>query len=642
MEQEVKERPNRKEVIGSNNLRFAIFWILLAFLGSSIIFFYLLTDYFTAIDSVLAAVDMWKYGFLASFSELKVNYPRYFILAWLLTRGLVITIFIALFYKESQRFLYKRKQQSQRRKIVLPFWLCYSPYDSFYRNFRMHLTNLLVLLLVFLLFYGLGQTCVDIPSGNWNPFQLNLTRWYVIIIYLYFFILIINQWVEVKQTIASFLLEPSSAKSLAIFRILFFTFQAKFFFNQGWFFESWMQTNTLSTLPFWGSMSNVFAFVLPYYSTIIYLGIACSILISFGFFTRYLIILNALLCFLIVATPNFFGKLWHNQIFIWISWLFVASRCYDVWSIDAWWARRRGRAFEPSIRSAYSIPIRWIWVHLGMIYFFAGIFKLWNSGFDWALSDSMINQIQTEWAQHYDVIPIPRIDHYSALVKLGGLCLIFFEILFIFLLIKPATRIFAALGGLSFHNLSAHYMYIGFQDLQRAYIFLLHNARRSFFSQPQVIQKAAWDDLKWKQAPTVFKIGLVVFCLNFLCGFFSIHSYPFSSYPTYSALVADEIDLIHFIGFDEEGKEIEVLEEAQKAHFRREDCTIFETKIIEAWKANSELEPLVENYWQLWCANIPALSEIIHLKVYYHRTPVQPERRQEYIINELIYENRLR
>jgi hypothetical protein len=65
--------------------------------------------------------------------------------------------------------------------------------------------------------------------------------------------------------------------------------------------------------------------------------------------------------------------------------------------MDAWWARRRGRIFDQSVRSAYSVPIRWIWVHMGIIYFFAGIFKLWNSGFDWALSASMINQIQTEW-----------------------------------------------------------------------------------------------------------------------------------------------------------------------------------------------------------------------------------------------------
>jgi hypothetical protein len=198
-------------------------------------------------------------------------------------------------------------------------------------------------------------------------------------------------------------------------------------------------------------------------------------------------------------------------------------------------------------------------------------------------------------------------------MKLGGLCLILFEILFVFLLLKPATRIFAFLGGLSFHNLSAYYMYISFYNLQHCYIFFLHNVRR-VMSTPAP-PNLAWDNLKWKQAPTVFKIGLVIFSLNFLCGFFSIHSYPFSSYPTYSALVSDEIDLMHFIGFDEQGQEIMVLEEAQKAHFRREDCTIFETQIIEAWKTNSELESLIENYWQLWCANIPALNKITHLKV---------------------------
>ncbi|HKK76325.1 MAG TPA: HTTM domain-containing protein [Saprospiraceae bacterium] len=402
-----------------------------------------------------------------------------------------------------------------------------------------------------------------------------------------------------------------------------------------------MKVNEVSALPLWGEIAIVFGYVVPYYELIFYLGAGCSLCIALGLFTRYTLIINALLCFLIVATPNFFGKLWHNQLFIWVSWLFVASRCNDVWSIDAWRTSRRVPPCEQGTSSVYSIPIRWIWAHMGLIYFFAGIFKLWNSGFDWALSSSMINQIQTEWVQHYDRIPLPRIDHYPNLIKLGGLGLILFELLFPFLLIKPATRLFATLGGLSFHNLSAHYMYIGFYNIQHIYIAFLHNIKRVFSRYAQADKHASWEELKWKNTPTVFKIGLVVFSLNFLCGFFSIHTYPFSSYPTYSALVSDEIDLIHFVGFDKTGAVVDILAEAQKADFRREDCTIYETNIIEAWKNDRPVDTLVKNYWHLWRSNIPALFEVKHLKVYYHRTPVQPERRQEYIVNTLIYESHI-
>jgi hypothetical protein len=507
----------------------------------------------------------------------------------------------------------------------------------------MHLFNLLGPLMALLLFYGLGKAYVDLAAEDWNMLQRSLARWYVLIIYAYLALLVLNQKVMVKQAAAEVLLPPSKAESLAVFRILFFTYVALFFIGKGSFYHDWIQANELSTIPLWGEASTLFGYIAPHYKTVYYLGIASSLLVAIGFYTRYLLLLNALLCFLVVATPNFFGKFWHNQIYIWIAWLFVASRCYDVWSVDAWWAKRRGKPFDTTPKIAYSIPIRWIWLHLGIIYFFAGIFKLWNSGFDWALSSSMINQIQTEWVQNYDQVPLPRIDHYPILVKIGGLCLILFEILFIFLLLKPATRLLAVLGGLSFHNLSAHYMYIGFSDLQYSYITFLHKIRRpfAFAPAPAPSQQSIWKNLKWSTTSMAFRIGLVVFSLNFLCGFFSIHTYPFSSYPTYSALVPDEIDLIHFVGFDEMGTEIDILAEAQKARFCRENCTIFETQIIEAWKNGQPVDTLVKNYWHLWRSNIPVLSEVKHLKVYYHRTPVQPERRQEYIINTLIYENRI-
>ncbi len=77
---------------------------------------------------------------------------------------------------------------------------------------------------------------------------------------------------------------------------------------------------------------------------------------------------------------------------------------------------------------------------------------------------------------------------------------------------------------------------------------------------------------------------------------------------------------------------------AQFEKFRREHFTVFEENIIAAWKNKETIDNQVLDYWKIWTSNIPQLQEVKELKIYYHRTPVQPEKRTEFIVNELIYE----
>src|SRR5690606_29975785 len=86
----------------------------------------------------------------------------------------------------------------------------------------------------------------------------------------------------------------------------------------------------------------------------------------------------------------------------------------------------------------------------------------WDSGFDWALSRSMVNQVQLEWLQHYDKIPFFRIDLYPALLYLGGMLVIAFELAYIFLLLKKHWRWFAVAGGVLMHSLINTFLYIQF------------------------------------------------------------------------------------------------------------------------------------------------------------------------------------
>lgn len=136
----------------------------------------------------------------------------------------------------------------------------------------------------------------------------------------------------------------------------------------------------------------------------------------------------------------------------------------------------------------------------------------------------------------------------------------------------------------------------------------------------------------------VLWVGIGLLSLNSFCGLFAIHSYPFSAYPSYSDLVPNEIEILHFEGYDSQGTEIDVLEEAEMISFRRENFTIFENNIIADVKKEISVEDQILKYWKIWYLNVPALQEITHLKVYYHKTPVLPDKRKELIINELIFD----
>jgi hypothetical protein len=494
--------------------------------------------------------------------------------------------------------------------------------------------------------------------------QFSISRIFIIVLFITISGFIFSNFNLVKSRYKSFIFSKSSPYSLALFRIFLFYNATKWYREYGITKIFWFESTDKASLPYMGWFIHSFDLTVSQYQFICTIGIISATFIIFGLFTRWMLILHAIVCFLIIASPNFYGKLSHNQILIWIPWILTFSRCYDVWSLDALWKKYKGKKYDTSPKSDYGIPIKIIWLHFGIIYFFAGVYKLWHAGFDWALSDSMLNQILTEWVQHYDWKPEIRVDHYPNVVKLGGLFVILFELAFPFLLFKFRTRIIAILGGLTLHKSAGYFMKIGFEKLQSLYVFFINwdwifhkfhllsrlaknkfisndiasNQKEIYFKSILLNKNKAFEPFYGKKA---LYSGLFILSMNFFCGMFAIHSYPFSAYPSYSSLVKSEINLLHFEGFDKDGVRIDVLEEAQKVNFRREDYTIFENKIIYLWENDSDLEKQILEYWKIWHLKIPKLKEITTLKVYYHKTPLIPERRKEYIINELIYDKKI-
>lgn len=584
-------------------------------------------------QSITAPFFQYSYLFTASLKELKDWYPRFFWLVWLVAHyGVYVgfLVLILLVYRFRHWF------------IFISEWLDYFNYPfsvSYYENLAFHLRQITQSLLVFLFFYGIGHLMQDQLGANSFLYQKYLARSFVVLLFAYVLNVLRVQWSQVQIFWQAWWGVPASPYTLAFLRMLLFGFLTVYYFFQGPNWEVWMLNNEPTGLPLMNWAAPFFHRVLPFYTYLYGAGVVVAFCIFLGIGTRYLLKIHALLVLFIIATPNFYGKLSHDQVFIWLPWVFTFSRCYDVWSVDAWWQKRRSQPFVAFPSAAYTIPIRLVWMLLGVIYFFPGMQKLWQSGFDWALSDSMVFQMQMEWVQHYDQVPALRLDHYPSLLKVGGLLLILFELSFPVLILQSKTRWLAIFGGLCFHNLAGQFMYITFYHLQLVYLFLVPWEKFSLFQCDSVAPLVSSE----QQKPNlVLKVGLVVVALNAFCGLFFIHSYPFSSYPTYSNIVSSEINLLYFEGYEQDGAFVDILAAAKEAGFRREGAVIYEDEIIAHWQAGENIQDKVDLYWQLWCSKIPALTTITHLKVYYHRTPVQPERRHEYIINELIYENRLR
>lgn len=200
----------------------------------------------------------------------------------------------------------------------------------------------------------------------------------------------------------------------------------------------------------------------------------CSFTAMIGLFTRTSAWLTVILGVYVLGIPQFYGKVDHYHHILWFAAILAASRCADVLSLDAifmsWKRADRGQVEPPSLSRVYALPLRFVWLLLGILYFFPGFWKLWHSGFDWAFSDNLKYQLYAKWLELDGWMPLFRLDRYPVLYKLSAFGSILFELTFILLIIWPATRYIAAIGGLILHNSISLIMNISFLSLQKCYV----------------------------------------------------------------------------------------------------------------------------------------------------------------------------
>src|SRR5262249_47636392 len=111
-----------------------------------------------------------------------------------------------------------------------------------------------------------------------------------------------------------------------------------------------------------------------------------------------------------------------------------------------------------------------VWLLMGVIYFFAGMWKLWSGGIDWALSDNLRFMMYEQWTQLGGWTPFFRIDHYPVIYRGAALGTVLFETSFIFLLFSRRLRMLSVVGGVTFHTMTDVFMRISFASLVKCYV----------------------------------------------------------------------------------------------------------------------------------------------------------------------------
>lgn len=192
-----------------------------------------------------------------------------------------------------------------------------------------------------------------------------------------------------------------------------------------------------------------------------------------GLFCRTSTVAATLLGIYVLGVPQCYGKVDHIHHLLWFSAILAASRPADVLALDAihysWRRADRGQVEPPGPARAYALPLRFVWLLIGIVYFFPGLWKLLDSGMAWWASDNVKLLLYRKWSELDGWLPPLRLDAYPLLYRAGGLAVILFELGFVFLIFFRRLRPVAVACGVGFHLANEFLLRISFRSLLVCY-----------------------------------------------------------------------------------------------------------------------------------------------------------------------------
>lgn len=143
--------------------------------------------------------------------------------------------------------------------------------------------------------------------------------------------------------------------------------------------------------------------------TVHLLALAAFLLLTLGLFTRFAAIASA--AFALSYAHRAFGALFGlDQINILLALYLAVGPSGDAWSLDRWFAIRRGGSRELRCSVGANLAVRLIQLHMCVIYAFAGMAKLqgpaWWSGvaFWGAAANLEYQSLDITWLAHYPLL----------------------------------------------------------------------------------------------------------------------------------------------------------------------------------------------------------------------------------------------
>ena len=510
-------------------------------------------------------------------------------------------------------------------------------FTDYRRGLIMHLCVLIGYTIIACIVYKMVLFYVPNEADFFEKQKL-LSKLLVIAILFHGLLIILLNKKIVLQTLKKFILETGSPYNLSIFRIIFFLIILGSFYGEVFQeFEHWthLPDSERADLPLIGWLIEIIPINPELYRMMSFIGVGLAISILFGFKTRWALILYVPIALYLWGVPNFYGKLNHRHIMVWIPIILTFSRCADVLSVDAMITRYRKKTPNLQDSVEYALPFKMFWITLGIIYCSSGFHKLWDTGLFWALSDNLKNQIQLEWIEQYDTIKSFRIDRFPTLLNIGGIGIILMEIIYPILILKSYTRIFAFIGAWGLHLSAGYFLFIDFFHLRIANLSLINWRKGKNLIREKMTgviltnqPKVPFDLKNLNRMPIVY-VGGGLIVVNLLFSILQINSWPFSGYPSYSSVVADEVTLLEMHATDVNGKLVDVKMIGKNAGFRWESIRPFEERINELAESSDTtgLQAKLESYWSLWSIKVDSLDDIVLVKMSLVRTSSTPEKR---------------
>jgi Vitamin K-dependent gamma-carboxylase len=262
------------------------------------------------------------------------------------------------------------------------------------------------------------------------------------------------------------------------------------------------------------------------------IALSSGALALLGFYSRIALAVLTLAAVPLYALSQLSGAVIHDMHLFWFSGLLALSPCGDAWSLDGW-----GTEPERSVRE-YAVPVALCRALLGVVYFFPGVHKLLESGWQWAAAPHVVAQMHAKWFQMAE-LPWLRIDRYPQWCSLGGHLVLLFELSFLPLICWRRTRPLAAAMGLAFHASTQVFLFIPFMSLWACYVVLAP----FHLLAPRQLTEVPHVESPSKRTPwPALLFGGAVLALAIVQGVRGqTQAWPIACYPTFAAIVGDTL-----------------------------------------------------------------------------------------------------